>query len=154
MAHLYNEQGALALKHVIGHLREETITGNQIMIALSYAELVAGCSLPYLQEVALNRSYVPTSWLGNIRTFLWLCNGKLIVPNVWLPHTQHEFDQILMDVFEREKPFPATLEQLNLVRLYCDVLTFADIVSDDGQYIKPWALTGCSKAKPIIPWPN
>eukprot|EP00957_Ditylum_brightwellii_P061246 4648155-Ditylum_brightwellii.AAC.1 len=50
MAHLYNEQGVLALKHVIGHLREETITGNQIMIALSYAQSVAGCSLPYLQE--------------------------------------------------------------------------------------------------------
>eukprot|EP00957_Ditylum_brightwellii_P162455 12370893-Ditylum_brightwellii.AAC.1 len=50
MAHLYNEQGVLVLQHVIGHLQEETITGNQIMIALSYAQLVAGCSLPYLQE--------------------------------------------------------------------------------------------------------
>eukprot|EP00957_Ditylum_brightwellii_P152914 11638805-Ditylum_brightwellii.AAC.1 len=50
MAHLYNEQGVLALKYVIRHLQEETITGNQIMIALSYAQLVAGYSLPYLQE--------------------------------------------------------------------------------------------------------
>eukprot|EP00957_Ditylum_brightwellii_P086686 6596414-Ditylum_brightwellii.AAC.1 len=50
MAHLYHTQGYLALKHLIGHLHEETITSNQIMIALSYAKLVAGCSLPYLQE--------------------------------------------------------------------------------------------------------
>eukprot|EP00957_Ditylum_brightwellii_P017573 1323894-Ditylum_brightwellii.AAC.1 len=43
MAHLYNEQGYLAIKHLIGHIREETITGKQLMIALSYAQLVAGC---------------------------------------------------------------------------------------------------------------
>eukprot|EP00957_Ditylum_brightwellii_P135381 10322767-Ditylum_brightwellii.AAC.1 len=61
MAHLYNKQGVLAIKHCIGHLREETITGNQIMIALGYVQLVAGCSLLYLQEVTVNRSYVPTS---------------------------------------------------------------------------------------------
>eukprot|EP00957_Ditylum_brightwellii_P078557 5973073-Ditylum_brightwellii.AAC.1 len=47
-AHLYNEQGYLALKYLLGHLRKKTITGNQIMIALSYAQLVAGSSEPYL----------------------------------------------------------------------------------------------------------
>eukprot|EP00957_Ditylum_brightwellii_P036271 2747371-Ditylum_brightwellii.AAC.1 len=80
MARLYNEQGYLAIKHLIGHIREEKITGNQIMIAISYAQLVAGCSLPYLYEVRANRSYVPTSRLSNIRTFLRLCNGKIIIP--------------------------------------------------------------------------
>eukprot|EP00957_Ditylum_brightwellii_P105597 8050926-Ditylum_brightwellii.AAC.1 len=124
------------------------------MIALSYTQLVAGCSLLYLQEVASNRSYVPTSWLGNIRTFLQLCNGKLIILNAWLPHTQCEHDQVLMDVFESAKPSPTILEQLNMVQLYLGVLTLADIASDDGQSILPWALTGCNKAKPMILWPN
>eukprot|EP00957_Ditylum_brightwellii_P152057 11577809-Ditylum_brightwellii.AAC.1 len=49
-AHLYNEQGYLALKHLLGHLHEKTIIGNQSMIALSYVQLVAGSSEPYLQE--------------------------------------------------------------------------------------------------------
>eukprot|EP00957_Ditylum_brightwellii_P188953 14383988-Ditylum_brightwellii.AAC.1 len=124
------------------------------MIALSYAQLVAGCSLPYLQEVASNRSYVPTSWLGNIRTFLQLCNGKLIIPNAQLPHTQREHDQVLMDVFESAKPSPTTLEQLNMVQLYLGVLTLADIASDDGWSILPCGLSGCNKVKPMIPWPN
>eukprot|EP00957_Ditylum_brightwellii_P081409 6192268-Ditylum_brightwellii.AAC.1 len=69
-AHLYNEQGYLALKHLLGHLHKKTITGNHIMIALSYAQLVAGSSEPYLQEITAIRSYVPTSWFSNIRTFL------------------------------------------------------------------------------------
>eukprot|EP00957_Ditylum_brightwellii_P110254 8409382-Ditylum_brightwellii.AAC.1 len=79
--HLYLEQGQLALKHLLGHLMKETITGNQIMIALSYTQLVASSGLPYLSEVMVNRSYVPASWLSSIRTFLHLCKGTVIIPN-------------------------------------------------------------------------
>eukprot|EP00957_Ditylum_brightwellii_P099393 7571308-Ditylum_brightwellii.AAC.1 len=49
-AHLYLEQGYLAIKHLLGHLREETLTGNQIMIALSYVQLVAGSGAPFLSK--------------------------------------------------------------------------------------------------------
>eukprot|EP00957_Ditylum_brightwellii_P183626 13986548-Ditylum_brightwellii.AAC.1 len=41
LACLYLEQGYLAIKDLLGHLREETVMGNQIMIALSYTQLVA-----------------------------------------------------------------------------------------------------------------
>eukprot|EP00957_Ditylum_brightwellii_P189914 14457583-Ditylum_brightwellii.AAC.1 len=153
-AHLYNEQEYLVLKHLLGHLREKTITGNQIMIALSYAQLVAGNSEPYLQEVTTNRSYVPTSWLCNIRTFLRSCKGSILIPDLWLPHPQQEFDRIVMDVFEATKPSNTTLGKLNTVRLYLSALALADIVSNDGQDILPWALTGRSRAKLMIPWSN
>eukprot|EP00957_Ditylum_brightwellii_P130577 9960826-Ditylum_brightwellii.AAC.1 len=124
------------------------------MIALSYAQLVAGSSAPYLQEVMANRSYVPASWLSNTRTFLRTCNCSILIPDLWLPRPQQDFDKILMDVFEAKKPSDATLEKLNMVRLYLGVLTLADIASDDGRNILPWALTGRSRSKPMIPWPN
>eukprot|EP00957_Ditylum_brightwellii_P123645 9426332-Ditylum_brightwellii.AAC.1 len=124
------------------------------MIALSYAQVVAGCSLPYLKEVMTNSSYVLPLWLSNIRTFLCLCKGKIIIPASWLPHQQWEHDQILMDVFKSMKLSTFLLEKLNAVQLYLGVLTLADIVSDDGKYIQPWALMGSSRAKPMLPWPN
>eukprot|EP00957_Ditylum_brightwellii_P140110 10676204-Ditylum_brightwellii.AAC.1 len=37
-AHLYLEQGYLSLKHLLGHLKEKTMTGNQIMIVLNYTQ--------------------------------------------------------------------------------------------------------------------
>eukprot|EP00957_Ditylum_brightwellii_P097905 7456483-Ditylum_brightwellii.AAC.1 len=40
------------------------------------------------------------------------------------------------------------------VPLYLGALTLANIVSDNGYYIMDWALTGLSKAKLMIPWPN
>eukprot|EP00957_Ditylum_brightwellii_P061054 4634132-Ditylum_brightwellii.AAC.1 len=90
-AHLYNEQGYLTLKHLLGHLHKKTITGNQIMIALSYAQLVAGSG----------------------RTLLRSCKGSILIPDLWLLHLQREFDRILMDVFEATKPSDTTLEKLN-----------------------------------------
>eukprot|EP00957_Ditylum_brightwellii_P160548 12222133-Ditylum_brightwellii.AAC.2 len=124
------------------------------MIALSYAQLVAGSSEPYLQEITANKSYVPTSWLSNIRTFLRSCKGSILIPDLLLLHLQQDFDKILMDVFEATKPSNTTLGKLNTVQLYLGALTLADIISNNGRNILPWALTGRSKAKPMIPWPN
>eukprot|EP00957_Ditylum_brightwellii_P176875 13473084-Ditylum_brightwellii.AAC.1 len=59
-----------------------------------------------------------------------------------------------MDVFNAFKSSDTTLEKLNTVRLYLGALTLADIVSDEGRNILPWALTGRGRAKLMIPWPN
>eukprot|EP00957_Ditylum_brightwellii_P197303 15031849-Ditylum_brightwellii.AAC.1 len=48
--HLYLEQGYLALKHLIGHIQGETIVGLQLMIALSFAQVVSGSRFVYLKE--------------------------------------------------------------------------------------------------------
>eukprot|EP00957_Ditylum_brightwellii_P186234 14177919-Ditylum_brightwellii.AAC.1 len=81
-AHLYLEQGYLEIKHLLGHLREETITGS---------------GAPFLSEVKENSSYVADSWLGHLRTFLCQCKGKITIPHAWLPAPQQEHDHILMD---------------------------------------------------------
>eukprot|EP00957_Ditylum_brightwellii_P171253 13036641-Ditylum_brightwellii.AAC.1 len=128
--------------------------GNQIMIALSYVQLVAGSGAPFLSEVKENRSYVPDSWLGHLRTFLCQCKGKITILHAWLPAPQQEHDQILMDVFCSLKPSTLTLDRLNAVCLYLSALTLSDIVTDNGTSIMDWALTGRTRAKTMIPWPN
>eukprot|EP00957_Ditylum_brightwellii_P033728 2556182-Ditylum_brightwellii.AAC.1 len=59
-----------------------------------------------------------------------------------------------MDVFKATKLSDTTLEKLNTVRLYLGALMLVDIVSNDRRNILPWALTGRSRAKLMIPWPN
>eukprot|EP00957_Ditylum_brightwellii_P098954 7538266-Ditylum_brightwellii.AAC.1 len=39
MAHFYTEQGHFSVKHLLGHLREQTITGRQFMVLLSQVQL-------------------------------------------------------------------------------------------------------------------
>eukprot|EP00957_Ditylum_brightwellii_P037863 2863485-Ditylum_brightwellii.AAC.1 len=59
-----------------------------------------------------------------------------------------------MDVFCSSHPGDAALEKLNLVQLYLGVITLADLINNVGTEIKPWALTGESRACPTIEWPN
>eukprot|EP00957_Ditylum_brightwellii_P083801 6369848-Ditylum_brightwellii.AAC.1 len=59
-----------------------------------------------------------------------------------------------MDVLCSIKPSTLTLERLNAVRLYLGALMLSDIVTDKGMCIMDWALTGRTRAKTMIPWPN
>eukprot|EP00957_Ditylum_brightwellii_P090518 6892928-Ditylum_brightwellii.AAC.1 len=59
-----------------------------------------------------------------------------------------------MDVFGSLKPSTLALERLNAVRLYLGALTLSDIVTDNGKSIMDWALTGRTRAKTMLPWPN
>eukprot|EP00957_Ditylum_brightwellii_P048975 3716194-Ditylum_brightwellii.AAC.1 len=61
LAHLYLEQGYLAMKHLLGHIWEQASMSNQIMIALRYTKIVTGSSLLFLFDVEADRSYVPAS---------------------------------------------------------------------------------------------
>eukprot|EP00957_Ditylum_brightwellii_P177339 13508468-Ditylum_brightwellii.AAC.1 len=88
LAHLFLEQGYLAIKHFIGHVRKETLTGDQIIIALSKVQLISGSGHPLFEEVGTDRSSVPANWLSNIWTFLRCCKASITAPRAWQPKTQ------------------------------------------------------------------
>eukprot|EP00957_Ditylum_brightwellii_P211226 15365920-Ditylum_brightwellii.AAC.1 len=107
---LHLEQGYLALKHLIGHICKESIVGSQLMIALSFTQVVSGSRFAYLKEVTVNRTYVPATLPGSIRSFLPVCKGSVVIPKAWLPKKQRINDTILMDVFCSSHSSDATLE--------------------------------------------
>eukprot|EP00957_Ditylum_brightwellii_P189269 14405923-Ditylum_brightwellii.AAC.1 len=88
LTYLHLEQGHLAIKHFLGHVREETMTGDQIIISQSKAQLISGSSYLLLQDVGSNRSYVLANWLCNIRTFLEHFKAFITVPGAWCPKKQ------------------------------------------------------------------
>eukprot|EP00957_Ditylum_brightwellii_P064206 4872106-Ditylum_brightwellii.AAC.1 len=59
-----------------------------------------------------------------------------------------------MDKFASSSPRDAALLHVNMVRLYLQVLTLADIVDESGSCILPWALTGSTRAMSMLGWPN
>eukprot|EP00957_Ditylum_brightwellii_P036286 2748082-Ditylum_brightwellii.AAC.1 len=124
------------------------------MLMLSFVQLISRSGSAYLDEVQANQSYVTSTWLGSIQSFLAACNRTVAIPNAWLPKTQQVHDKILMDVFVSFHPGDAILEKLNLVRLYLGVLNFTDITNNTGTEIKPWSLTGIKQARSTLPWPN
>eukprot|EP00957_Ditylum_brightwellii_P154746 11778046-Ditylum_brightwellii.AAC.1 len=118
MAHFVVEQGYLNIKFLLGHLRENSLVGQHLMILLSQANTVSGSATSYLEEVETLRNYVPLSWIGSIRRFLKYTSSRIKIYQAWPPTLQCEHDKILMDWFEQEKPGTATLDHLNRVHLY------------------------------------
>eukprot|EP00957_Ditylum_brightwellii_P180925 13784102-Ditylum_brightwellii.AAC.1 len=104
MAHLHLEQGYLVIKNFLGHVQKASVTGDQIIISLSKAQLDSGSGHPVLFEVESNRFFAPVTWISNIRTFLKCCKANITVPGTWCPTCQHMNDVILMDIFESMKP--------------------------------------------------
>eukprot|EP00957_Ditylum_brightwellii_P089125 6787347-Ditylum_brightwellii.AAC.1 len=78
--------------------------GKQIQVTLSQAQLISGSAFPYFSEVKGKQSYVPSSWLGSVRSFLARCNGKIMVKDEWLPKIQQANNRDLMDVFVEKLP--------------------------------------------------
>eukprot|EP00957_Ditylum_brightwellii_P204115 15337759-Ditylum_brightwellii.AAC.1 len=123
LTHLHIEQGHLAVKHLLGHLHEMTLPGETFMIALNKGQCVSRSGQPFLSEVKVDRTYVPTACLSNIRTFLQMCQATITVPCSWCPEPQQEFDSILMDDFAAKMPSVDTMDKLNRVQVYLGAMT-------------------------------
>eukprot|EP00957_Ditylum_brightwellii_P057290 4342323-Ditylum_brightwellii.AAC.1 len=97
MAHFYTEQGYISVKHLLGHLQEQSVTGRHFMVLLSQVQLVSGNAQPYLGEVDTVRDYVLHSWLKGIWRFLSYTKATINVHDAWLPSAQQDNDAILMN---------------------------------------------------------
>ena len=127
---------------MIGHIWEESLTGNHLLVLLSQAQLVSRSKTSYLKEITCNRDYVPPIWLPGIWNYLQYFQSKIHIADVWIPSLQGVCDEMLMDVYEKDKPSTNTLDPLNRVRLYLGVTTLADLCDDDKVFLESWALTG------------
>eukprot|EP00957_Ditylum_brightwellii_P119330 9103394-Ditylum_brightwellii.AAC.1 len=88
MAHFYIEQGYLNIKHLLGHLQEESLTRQHFMVLLSQAQLISGSARPYLSKVKSNKEDVTYSWLGRIWKYLCYTNATIDVHCARVPTPQ------------------------------------------------------------------
>eukprot|EP00957_Ditylum_brightwellii_P047254 3589188-Ditylum_brightwellii.AAC.1 len=64
------KNGYLNIKYLIGHIWEESLTRNYLLVLLSWVQLVSRSKTPYLKEVTCNRDYAPPTWLSGIQIYL------------------------------------------------------------------------------------
>ena len=127
--------------------------GNQIIIALSHAQIFSGSGHPLLFEVGTKKGYVPENWTGTLWKFLHSCKAQICIPEAWHPSPQRQHDQILMDVINHCLQSPKQSKRINRVRLYLRIIMLTDICNKYGTHIEPWALTGSTTAQTTLSWP-
>jgi hypothetical protein len=101
-------------------------------------------------------SYLPTTWLTSVRTFLGVIHGTLQVPDALaeLPSKARTADQYLMSaLLDLPKVPNSDLCAFNRVRLFLGVTTLAEITSADGQHLTQEAWRGDRTRHSPLLWP-
>eukprot|EP00957_Ditylum_brightwellii_P087568 6666223-Ditylum_brightwellii.AAC.1 len=67
-----HKMGYLNIKYLIGHIWEEPLTGNHLLVLLSQAQLVSGSKTPYLKEMPGSILYK-----GSVMKCSWMSTKKI-----------------------------------------------------------------------------
>ena len=90
--HMHTEQLLTTVRHIIGHVRKKSPTGQTFRILCDAYQLFIGSSIPFFQLDPESIPYRPVASHSKI-TYLWESlhhiNCRLEVPNQWLPPDQH-----------------------------------------------------------------
>jgi ribonuclease HI len=152
------EKGLAQLQSLIACLRSEGIPNKLALIAISWAQLLAGTSTPIFQDCKTPLPHLDLMrWLPAIRDFLGKIDGSLEIAVDFVPKLQRENDRFIMDIAIKEMNFKPVEEQLvNACRLYQGVTLLSCITNAAGTSIRGEIFAGDkptdSKFKGLMPY--
>jgi hypothetical protein len=121
---VYTDQGYGQLRLLVGHLKLKDEIGELILVSISHLQLHVGSgteffALPYPHYA----KWVEQNWLTSIWKHTHQMNITVDVERHWIPILAREHDQFLMDELMRYSFSPQQLRNINLCRLYLQVIT-------------------------------
>lgn len=108
--------------------------------------------------------FINAPWMDTQRRFLRYTGSTIQTPDLQVPSIIRSHDQSIMDIALRLNFNIAQLKLINNSRLYLQIITVAEIVTNDGQrirteYLKPNKSTKsrhhpCGWSKSTYRWPT
>jgi hypothetical protein len=143
LPNLYTAQGYGQLKVLVEHLKLADETGQLIRISLSHLQIHIGSVTPVLRlAFAPYAKWIDNSWLTSICKHATLLSIEIEIGDQWIPTGSRVHDAMIMDMVLQYNFSPNSLRQINMCRLYLQVLAISDIVSADGFSLLPMAVKG------------
>lgn len=113
------------------------------LIMLSWAQTLAGMSLPILQFPSGKMPHLdPMTWILSVCTFVDLHNLSLYTNAIQIPSLQREGDWFLMDIALQLCNDATRIQAINACRIPLGALMCSDITHPNGHQIYTAALTG------------
>ncbi len=110
---------------------------------MSCQQLVIGSNKSFFTlPFPLHEKWITETWLGSIWWYLSLAKVIIDIEDQWLPSLSREHDSMLMDLAETLNLSPNQMREINLCRIYLQVLTLSNISTANGQSLKKEAQTG------------
>lgn len=120
---------------LVGHLRASTDVAKTIYTLLESYLIQTGSIQSPLQQYQ-SYPYIRAPWIDTLRSFLQHTNATIITPHLRIPPKLRTNDQAIMDIAVTQDFTIPQLRLLNNCRLYLQVITLAEITTNDGKYIQ------------------
>ena len=124
---LRTEVGIESLKFLRNSLYCDSEAGNLIRLNIDYSQREAGVDFHLLEKPSMYISYLTPSWILSIRQFLANNNMHLTVSDLHLDPLRSSTDEYIMQPSHLARYTPAQQLDLNLVRMWLQVATLADM---------------------------
>ena len=128
---LRTESGIESLKYCRDALYSGSETGKLIRLNLHASQLEAGIGLPLLQNPDIPVPYLTPTWILSLRQFLYCQNMSLTVTDAPTVKLRNTADQYIMQNEHLARYSSAQQRDINLVRMYLQVQTLADMSDHD-----------------------
>jgi hypothetical protein len=136
------EMGISQLKLMRNAIYSNTEVGKMIIMSLKYSQIEAGIIFPLLEAPGVALPYLTSTWITSVRQFLFQHNLTITLTDKLQIRLQGPNDQCIMQPPYLKKYSPQQQKDINLVRLYLQVMTLSDISESNGIDISAWALVG------------
>jgi hypothetical protein len=147
MHNYYIEQGIRQLPALVGHIRQDSETGQLIRIELQWYQVLAGTGTHLLGEPKDPIDYIETCWIMSIRDFLRTYGLQIEFTHTLTPAIQCVNDEFIMDALRVRGSCTATdLQRLNACRMWLQVARVSDISSANRRFLRKECLVGTNTA--------
>ena len=150
---MYSRQTELQTEYVIKQLRNGKTLAEDFLFTLDELQLQSGLITP-LYEFKGKLTYMDDGLIISLKNRLDEIDATIWIEEARTPAIQREGDQSIMEAFIQRGIKSTILRQLNAVRIYLRVITLADLVVENGEYIGNTTLGGDFVAGSDWEWPR
>jgi hypothetical protein len=153
---LRTELGISNLKFLRNAIYTGSEAGKLLIISLKYSQLEAGVPFALLEKPHINLPYITPTWATSVRQFLYQHSITVNISETLRIRYSNKFDRCIMDSDTLRRYHTGQQRDINLVRLYLQVLTLSDLSTSDGTAIRECFLSGRRHAEQQIRrhWPR
>ena len=124
---LRTEAGLEALKFFRNALYTNSEPGKLIRMSLEYSQRESGIGSALLQYPGIHLPYLTPSWVMSLRQYLFTHNMQVQVTDIHIDQLQSSTDEYIMNKQHLQRYTDVQQSDINLVRLYLQVTTLADM---------------------------
>ena len=129
---LRTELGISNLKLLRDAIYTESEAGKLMIFNVKYSQIEAGISEPLLENPHIHLSYVTPSWVMSVRQFMYQHNVTVTLTDMLKVELRGKTDTCIMNPALLTHYTPIQQKDINLVRLYLQVITLSDMTTSDG----------------------